>query len=177
MNSSFFPNPFSPVPQSRMAQIQQEAEWLLYQHGLWQKGWRFKFDHAKRRAGWCGFDKKIVSMAKAFAIKAPDAEIHDTILHEIAHALVGPKHQHDAVWKAKALEIGSQAKRCHEVEFSEAPYIKTCANGCWQQPVFRRNRRIYQYRCRQCSGKVIYLPKNSFSSAKSNGYRAKDGVF
>ena len=32
--------------------------------------------------------------------------IRDTILHEIAHALVGPCHGHDAVWRQKAREIG-----------------------------------------------------------------------
>lgn len=38
--------------------------------------------------------------------------IRDTILHEIAHALVGPNHCHDLVWKAKCLEIGATPRRC-----------------------------------------------------------------
>ncbi len=36
----------------------------------------------------------------------PDPEIQDTILHEVAHALVGPKHNHDATWVTIAKQIG-----------------------------------------------------------------------
>jgi hypothetical protein len=39
-------------------------------------------------------------------------EIVDTILHEIAHALVGPRHGHDTVWKAKCTDIGARPERC-----------------------------------------------------------------
>lgn len=30
----------------------------------------------------------------------------DTVAHEVAHALVGPAHGHDAVWRRKAVELG-----------------------------------------------------------------------
>lgn len=35
--------------------------------------------------------------------------VKDTVLHEIAHALVGVKHGHDEIWRAKAKELGSHA--------------------------------------------------------------------
>lgn len=38
----------------------------------------------------------------------PDFEVINTILHEVAHAIVGPSHAHDDVWKAKAKEIGCE---------------------------------------------------------------------
>ena len=37
----------------------------------------------------------------------------ESLLHEIAHALVGRKHNHDAEWKAKAREIGCTGERTH----------------------------------------------------------------
>jgi predicted RNA-binding Zn-ribbon protein involved in translation (DUF1610 family) len=33
----------------------------------------------------------------------------ETIRHEAAHALAGPQHHHDAVWKSWALKLGSNA--------------------------------------------------------------------
>ena len=57
-------------------------------------------------------------MAAGFAATADDAEIEDTLLHEIAHALVGRRHHHDAVWRAKAREIGCTGQRCHSVSFA-----------------------------------------------------------
>jgi SWI/SNF-related matrix-associated actin-dependent regulator 1 of chromatin subfamily A len=35
-----------------------------------------------------------------------EQQFKDTILHEIAHAIVGPHHGHDEVWRGKAVEIG-----------------------------------------------------------------------
>ena len=59
-------------------------------------------------------------------------EIKNTILHEIAHALVGPKHGHNEIWKQKALEIGCDAERCHYVVFSKPKYKLTCSNSCFE---------------------------------------------
>lgn len=36
----------------------------------------------------------------------PDAEILNTIRHEVAHAVLGPGHGHSEVWKNKARELG-----------------------------------------------------------------------
>ena len=40
-----------------------------------------------------------------------EAEVRETILHEIAHARVGASHGHDAVWQAEARRIGSTGRR------------------------------------------------------------------
>jgi len=89
------------------------ADRLLNKHELLEKGWRFSFDRAKRRAGSCKFSKKEITLAKAYAEQEDFKEIKNTILHEIAHALVGPRHGHNKIWRQKALEIGCDAERCH----------------------------------------------------------------
>lgn len=38
-------------------------------------------------------------------------KIKDTVLHEIAHAIVGNNHYHDKVWKDCAQRIGSTGSR------------------------------------------------------------------
>ena len=45
-------------------------------------------------------------------------DIRDTLLHEIARAIVGPGHAHDAVWRTAARRIGCTAKRCSTVPHS-----------------------------------------------------------
>src|SRR5215831_13003761 len=61
-------------------------------------GWSFQFDHATKRAGCCNYQMRGISLAYAYARVATDEAIDDTLLHEIAHALVGKAHGHDQVW-------------------------------------------------------------------------------
>lgn len=49
----------------------------------------------------------------------PESEIIDTIKHEVAHAIVGAEHGHDAVWEAKARELGCHCRPCIELP----PYL------------------------------------------------------
>ena len=50
-----------------------------------------------------------------------EKHVLDTILHEIAHALVGSHHKHDAVWKAKCKEIGCDPKATSDVAVEVEP--------------------------------------------------------
>ncbi len=134
-----------------LAAIEAQGVGLLKRHGL--KDWRFAFDDATRRAGSCQNDRKTITLSRHLARNAPEAEILDTLLHEIAHALVGPRHNHDTVWKAKAIELGSSGQRCHELRFAPPRYIVSCRNGCWSAPAERRRRNVV---CRQCKGEVVY---------------------
>lgn len=137
----------------RLERTAAEAAALLSRYGL--NGWRFQFDHAARRAGCCAYRTKTISLAFNLAACGEEADIRDTLLHEIAHALVGRKHHHDAVWKAKALEIGCSGKRTHSLQFSEPRWSVTCENRCWTRTAERRNRRLI---CRQCGGRLVYTP-------------------
>ena len=71
----------------RLHDVVARAQALLARHGL--VGWGFAFDRAKRRGGACHFVRRQITMAAGFAATAEEAEIEDTLLHEIAHALVG----------------------------------------------------------------------------------------
>ena len=81
------------------------ARSLMDEHGL--GAWTFAFLEAERRLGDCHFRDRVIRIGRAHALDASDAEIRDTILHEIAHALAGPEARHGPEWKATAKRIGA----------------------------------------------------------------------
>lgn len=122
---------------------------LMNKHGL--TGWHFDFDRAKRRFGACHYRTKRISLSTHLVALNDEARVKNTILHEIAHALVGPKHNHDAVWKAKAIEIGCTGDRCYssvDTVTPESRYIGTCPNG-HQSRRFKAPRKTVS--CGKCS--------------------------
>lgn len=86
------------------------ARTLLREHGL--EDWQVTLDRAKTRAGSCRFHTRTITLSRALTELHSEAEVRETILHEIAHALVGPEHGHDAIWRAQAKKIGSTGARC-----------------------------------------------------------------
>jgi predicted SprT family Zn-dependent metalloprotease len=77
---------------------------LLALHGL--TGWSFAFHRAVKRLGACWFNEKKISLSVRHAEHNEWADVEDTILHEIAHALAGPDHVHDEVWREIAVRVG-----------------------------------------------------------------------
>jgi predicted SprT family Zn-dependent metalloprotease len=134
------------------AALETAAE-LMRQHGL--QGWSVRLDHARRRAGQCDYTRRVISLSRHYVRHADTAHIHDTILHEIAHALVGPHHGHDAVWRRKAREIGCSATRCHTLTFATAPWVMRCPNGCFE---VARHRRKSGLVCATCRTPVAFVP-------------------
>jgi len=137
----------------RIESIHELAIDLLQIHAL--KTWSFEFDHSTRRAGCCRYHDRTITLAFELARTGSDDDIRDTILHEIAHALVGRKHNHDAIWKAKAREIGCSGERTHLLQFSAPRWTVTCENRCWSHTAQQRNPRLI---CRNCGGKLVYTP-------------------
>jgi predicted SprT family Zn-dependent metalloprotease len=124
---------------------------LMNTHGL--VGWRIKLDHARRRAGQCDFTNKTISLSRLYVRQADMQHIRDTILHEIAHALVGPGHGHNAVWRQKAREIGCTATRCHSLSFARAKWVMTCPTGCFS---VERHRKKSGLVCITCKSAVEF---------------------
>ena len=121
---------------------------LLDEHGL--DGWRLVFDRAKQRAGICRYGAKQIGLSAPLTALHPEHEVRDTILHEIAHALVGPRHGHDEVWRATARRIGCSGLRCTSGEAPriEGGWVGTCSAG---HRVTRHRRPARPASCRTCS--------------------------
>lgn len=110
---------------------------LLREHGL--EHWSVRTDRAKTRAGVCRFASRTISLSAPLTRLHDEDEVRDTILHEIAHALVGPTHGHDRVWRAKAIEIGCSGQRTVD---PDAPQVQGPWRGeCPQGHTYTRHRR------------------------------------
>ena len=149
------PQDLGPVSRQRtdaeLEAIAARARAWIAAHQL--EGWSFQFDHATKRAGCCNYRTQVISLAHAYARAAADEAIDDTLLHEIAHALVGKAHGHDQVWRATAVALGCAGHRCHDVQCTPPRYIVTCEHGCWVTTAERRQRGAV---CRTCHGPVRY---------------------
>ena len=149
----------SAVGECSLAQTEALAQGLMARHkadsGL-AKEWRFGFDLAPSRAGVCKYDEHRIDLSVSFCLRASRAELIDTILHEIAHAIVGKAHNHDAVWTAKAHEIGCSGERTHAVRHTAARWIGEC--GCGQRWLRQRlSRKVANGACcPRCEGEISW---------------------
>ena len=112
----------------KLSDAKKLAVSLIKGHGLTE--WSFEFDRAVRRFGCCHFkDKKITLSSKLVELNSEE-QVTDTILHEIAHALVGRGHGHNRVWRRQALSIGCSGARCYSNEVAQPTlkYTLTCPN-------------------------------------------------
>lgn len=136
-------------PVMTLPEIESFGKQLIHEHeteyGL-EYGWNFGFDLAPARAGVCRYKEKQITLSVTYCLKATKAEIRNTILHEIAHAIVGPNHGHNAVWKTVAKKIGCTAERCHRVEHTTPRWLGKC--GCGKQ--WKRQRLTQRARTGMC---------------------------
>ena len=146
-----------------LSAVERLATELLSRHGLVAKGWSFGWDRAVRRAGACHYTRKRITISRKFAEQFPEPEVRETILHEIAHALVGRRHGHDAVWRQKAREIRSLGERTHCFEFVQAPWALRCRNRCFSAPRHRRMspERLRLLRCARCGSTLETVEASS----------------
>ena len=118
--------------------------------------WVLGMDNAQKRLGVCDYNRKKISVS-SHLLRGPtcdEKKMRNTILHELAHALVGPNHSHDAVWKKMALKIGCDGSVCSPMDPPDAKYILECKNKCFAHPYYRRPK-ITNKVCMKCGSPPI----------------------
>lgn len=112
-----------------LADVRRLGLALIAEHGL--VGWRLELDRARRRAGICRYEQKVIGLSAPLMRLYDEAEVRETVLHEIAHALAGPRAQHGPKWRAIAHRIGSTGERCvsEEAPRVAGAWVGTCAYG------------------------------------------------
>jgi predicted SprT family Zn-dependent metalloprotease len=133
---------------ARRAEARRLAHELMARHGL--AGWSFGFNRRKRSLGLCRYAAQMIELSVYLVYGSSDEEVQDTILHEIAHALVGPGHGHDAAWKAKCLEVGAKPQRCGQADMPPGHWQAHCGNCGEHFTRYRRPKRLRGWFCRAC---------------------------
>ena len=112
-----------------LARVRHWADALITLH--LDPSWTFDFDNAKKRAGLCNFTAKRITVSRYLAARYGDDEIHQILLHEVAHALAGARAGHGPAWRSVAAGLGYDGKRTHDGEIADdlAPWVGTCAAG------------------------------------------------
>lgn len=129
---------------------ERNAKLLMAAYGLTEKGWTFEWDNAARRFGQCRYSTKTISMSRQLTRQRTESAVANTMLHEIAHALT-PGHGHDAVWRAKAISLGCDGKRCSSDNVTvDYKYVAKCPNGHVAAKYLRRPRSITKKSCSRC---------------------------
>ncbi len=134
---------------AELERVRRWAEALIALH-LDPAVWSFGFDSAKTRAGQCNYTEKRITVSRHLAARYEDDEIHQVLLHEVAHALAGARAGHGPRWKAIARDLGYEGGRTVETPIAPdlAPWIGRCPNG----HEFTRHRRPSRdSSCSRCS--------------------------
>ena len=134
-----------------MAELDQVARWadaLLREH--LDASWSFAFDHARTRGGACHWKDRRITVSRHLAARWSDEEVHQTLLHEVAHALAGPKAGHGPAWRRAATALGYTGDRTHSNPTADelAPWVGSCPSG---HLFYRHRRPIRPLACGRCA--------------------------
>ncbi|GAA1571122.1 hypothetical protein ACIFOC_01204 [Leucobacter aridicollis] len=112
--------------------------------------WTFAFDNAKRRAGLCNYTDRRISVSKYLAEKFDDDEVHQILLHEVAHAIAGPAAAHGPQWARIARDLGYVGGRTHhgEIAHERAPWVGHCPGG---HEHYRFRKPVREASCAKCA--------------------------
>ncbi len=128
------------------------AKSLMAEHKL--AGWVFVYNRGKRTLGMCDFDRRRIELSGHFVARNNEPAVRDTILHEIAHALAGPKAGHGRAWRAVCKRIGARPERLdREAVMPKGRWHATCPACGSAHRRFRRPLRGRTYICRPCGPK------------------------
>lgn len=134
-----------------MSELQRVRTWadaLIALH--LDDSWTFAFDNAKRRAGLCDFGRQRISLSRYLTARYDDDTNHQTLLHEVAHALAGSAAGHGPRWQRTARELGYVGGTTHhgETAVELAPWVGVCPAG---HVAYRHRRATRATSCAKCA--------------------------
>lgn len=144
----------------RRKQVRDETFRLLTENGL--TGWRVRFNPRLTRAlGRCIASQKTIEYQPAYMEQNDWEQVLGTIQHEVAHALT-PRHGHDAVWAAKARELGlKNPSAINRTANLKRKFTGTCPGCKKTTQADRRGRYACSSCCNQFAG-GLFSPAYAF---------------
>lgn len=141
----------------KLTEARALARRLMKQHKL-SPAWSFRFDRSKVRFGRCNYTKQEISLSSHLVELNGEAEVRDTLLHEIAHALAPRGAGHGPDWRAVAISIGCNGQRCYGKEIARPkPKNKGTCPTCGRV-IFRHRRTVLA--CGKCAN--VFDPRHVF---------------
>jgi predicted SprT family Zn-dependent metalloprotease len=132
-----------------LAVVRELARSLLDVNGL--ADWSVRFSRSKLTLGRCLFDARAIEVSAHFVQHNGADAVRDTVLHEIAHALVGPGHGHDAAWRAMCQRVGARPERLSfEAVMPEGRWQAVCPGCGLRHHRYRRPKRMKGWFCARC---------------------------
>ncbi|PZE69731.1 SprT-like domain-containing protein [Curtobacterium sp. MCBD17_021] len=129
--------------------VRSRAAELMSAH-LADRSWAFAFDNAKTRAGQCDFARRRITVSRHLAVRFTPEDVEQVLLHEIAHALSGPRAGHGPTWRRTAAALGYTGSRLHDGPIASelAPWVGHCPAG---HEHFRYRTPTRPLACARCS--------------------------
>jgi len=136
------PDPDAPLSLEAAEQLTRR---LMNQHGL--LGWEFAWDKAVTRFGACHYQRERITLSRVLTPLQPRSHVVDTVLHEIAHALVGYNGcHHGPEWRAMATRLGANPEATKHGNLTGHRFVGRC-DHCGN--TIQRHRRLNQA-CGRC---------------------------
>ncbi len=139
------------------------------------KNWQVTYDYAKRRAGLCNINRKLISISHFHYKNNAIETVTDTILHEYAHAIAFELYRyagHGKIWKEIAFSIGAVPKATGLFKVPEAPWVLIRVQEDKPYIIklgtrYRRNRNVKYFMLKgspSTQGQLYYIKTQDFNA-------------
>lgn len=120
-------------------------------------GWLFRWSRSHKDLGDTNYERRTVRISGPYALRAPFAEVQDTLLHEISHVIAGEGTGHGPLWIAACAVTGAEPVVAKCAVNGLGPYfVGSCECFTGFGPVIRRRSTPpspHSY-CKKCSHKI-----------------------
>ncbi|ADJ55308.1 hypothetical protein RB16p004 [Escherichia phage RB16] len=146
------------------------AKSIMAKHGL--SHWSFKINgRFKRTLGCCSYSKREIQLRRKHVEEDTYDCILDTLMHEIAHALVGYGAGHGPVWQRKAIELGAKPTSS-KVRVREKEIIEKKDDHVYAMFLKTSNGEVYQSTMPEKMYNEIQSGKRNISTMYMVGHKA-----
>ena len=108
-----------------------------------------RLERAKRALGVCRYHRMTIGLSVHLVEGNGPEEARETLLHEIAHAVLGPGHGHNTTWKARCRKLGCRPVRCGNAKMLEVRWRAECGTCGRRFHRHRRPRSLTGWCCRR----------------------------